>query len=627
MRIPIAGCLMALLLCLTQAHAQQVYYHWVEDDEVWVWQTEADANTIELRLDSTGVVAEAPTDSLLRAHFAVLLQDDRGDVWNRLGALLRQAHQQEQHAAAQGRQAYRGFAVPRHPDVTIGVLDSLDRVYVDFRNRTLAHRLTFDRETQTAVLRAAPAGQSYDWLAPLFGQQRADSVSMERVARLFGAERALDPDDLAAWDSLFGAWLMTLPAPPQPMMIRTNAEVGEAWAWVSVAQRQALRPPEPSLPDTTGRDILAGVVVLVLLLLGIGVAVGLDRRRRPDAATPFIGHAPLPEDEETGGETTPDDALSIRQIRAGIDEHLDALEQAYGHYETLLPYMPQGDQAALQQTLELSQFLKTWYDEHVRAPGPARGQDSWHPTTTEPQKAWFERLVQRELPARDEELAARRRDIAALERQVIQAVAVINAARDSLDRLRRGESIDEEDTPTQTQYIDPRSAIPQLDDEVMGVGSAMKLNQDRIKDLDDLKPLVGHFQRGQRSFLDLHNDAQLDNALAGLIDYSLIQLALGLAAGARHDPRARAMFINLYTIARVLQVFNQKTVNGFDLAFEALKKDNVTRFKQDLPSSTERHGPEAKPFLVRLKYLRDVARVELKPFYYIDDQNRIKTIG
>ena len=87
------------------------------------------------------------------------------------------------------------------------------------------------------------------------------------------------------------------------------------------------------------------------------------------------------------------------------------------------------------------------------------------------------------------------------------------------------------------------------------------------------------------------------------------------------------MFANLYTIARILQVFNQKTVHGFDLAFEALRKENVAGFKQDLPPSTEKHGAAAKPFLVRLKYLRDVARVELKPFYYIDDQNRIKTIG
>jgi len=46
-----------------------------------------------------------------------------------------------------------------------------------------------------------------------------------------------------------------------------------------------------------------------------------------------------------------------------------------------------------------------------------------------------------------------------------------------------------------------------------------------------------------------------------------------------------------------------------------------------LPPSPERQPPEAKPFLVRLKYLRDLARLDLRPFYFFDDQNKIQRIG
>ncbi len=624
MLIRLYHCFLLLLLSLTVApvQAQEVYYHWVGADEVWVWQTEGDANTVVLRLDAAGAVANPPQDSLLQARFGAMLPGGQGSVWDRLVARLQEADAQEQQAARQGRQAYRGFAAPRHPDVHISVFDSLGHVMVDIQGQTLAHHLAFRREAQAGRLRPVAAGQSYDWLAALFGQQRVDSLSMLRVARLFEPERAVAPGDAAAWDAFFGTWLATLPTPPTPLLYQTDVAGRGPWEWASVAYRRVAPQIEAPATDNTTRNALAAGLVLALLAAGLGLAAWAEKRTPSAVAAPKRPQtAPLPEAEASSEET---DIIPIKQIRVSIDEHLGKLEQAYGRYEDILPQLPQGDKAALQQTLDLAQTLTAWYEANRQ---PSGSTASWYPRPGEDQKAWFTRLVEQEVPARDTQLAAQRDDIGTLEKRVVEALTIITTTQHNLDRLRRGEAVAEGSTGRTGTALQPRDPIPPLDENVKGVGNAMKDNQDRLKDVGDLRPLASNLFLGQRSFLDQHNDAQLDNALAGLIDYSLAQLALALAEGSRHGPGARAMWVNLYTITRNLQVFNQKTIHGFDLAFEALQRQNVAHFKKELPAPPEKHGPVAKPFLVRLKFLRDVARVNLQPFYYVDDQNRIKTIG
>ena len=163
-------------------------------------------------------------------------------------------------------------------------------------------------------------------------------------------------------------------------------------------------------------------------------------------------------------------------------------------------------------------------------------------------------------------------------------------------------------------------------DEVAFLQDQQEQNQKRFAALETLRELARRFLQGQRSFLFIHNDPQLDNALAGLVDYSLARLALALAAA--DEQGVRAMCLNLHAIANKLQTYNGKPNHGLEQALAVLSVlQEDAGSARPLPPSPERQGPEAKPFLVRLKYLRDLARLDLRPFYFFDDQNQIRGIG
>ena len=153
-------------------------------------------------------------------------------------------------------------------------------------------------------------------------------------------------------------------------------------------------------------------------------------------------------------------------------------------------------------------------------------------------------------------------------------------------------------------------------------------DQERFDILKTVPELARRFLQGQRNFLFLHNDPQLDNALTGLIDYALARLATTLATD--DEIGVRAMCANLEVVAKRLVTYNGKSVQGFDDALAmlpTLQAEAASEERHPLPLAPERQGPEAKPFLMRLKFLRDVARLDFRPFYYLDDNNQVHRIG
>ena len=129
----------------------------------------------------------------------------------------------------------------------------------------------------------------------------------------------------------------------------------------------------------------------------------------------------------------------------------------------------------------------------------------------------------------------------------------------------------------------------------------------------------------------MHNHPQIENALAGLVDYSLARLAI--ARVANDTLVVLAMIDNLDLLAKKLQTYKGKPIHKFEEALEMLRtlnaawRDDEAGAARSLPPSTEKLGAAAKPFVVRLKHLRDVVRVDLRPFYYLDDQNHVRRIG
>lgn len=218
--------------------------------------------------------------------------------------------------------------------------------------------------------------------------------------------------------------------------------------------------------------------------------------------------------------------------------------------------------------------------------------------------------------SRHEEPAAQLEALREDNRQLRQAMRVLEEEKQAFKRQKE-QWVSRRKTQEKNRDADKKK-IDELQE-------AYAVLQRRFHALKQVRTLAESLQQGQRTFLDQHNNPLLDNALAGLVDYALAQLALALAEG--QEAGEQAMFYNLYIIAARLQTYNQRIVHGFDAAVAWLQAQNVARYAEALPPSAEQLGPEAKPFQVRLKYLRDVARVDLRPFYYIDDQGQVQRIG
>lgn len=138
--------------------------------------------------------------------------------------------------------------------------------------------------------------------------------------------------------------------------------------------------------------------------------------------------------------------------------------------------------------------------------------------------------------------------------------------------------------------------------------------------------LISHFQQGQRNFLDIQNQATAVAALAFLIQHALVQL---ITAHARNEAvKERAMYMNLYTIARKLQQYQGVPLRGFKAALNELEKIGVGQpFAAGFERSPDEHVDE-KLFQTLLKHLRDHAWIDLVPYYYdIDENDRVHGFG
>jgi chromosome segregation ATPase len=154
--------------------------------------------------------------------------------------------------------------------------------------------------------------------------------------------------------------------------------------------------------------------------------------------------------------------------------------------------------------------------------------------------------------------------------------------------------------------------------------------QDALRqEFEAFQSLVRHLRNGQRSFLGQPDAPPVGAELAGLIYYALTRLAAALAAG--ETVRARAMFANLYTIARNLQSYKLTTLHGFDAALDVLRTlpgGDAAQYAGRLTRSPQTPGLDAQPLRDALKTMRDKASVELRPFFYdIDAEGEVITLG